>query len=54
MVQLVVKSKVKEAVDLNVSGDVADVLNEKVQEILDEAAERARANGRSTLQSKDL
>jgi len=54
MVQLVVKSKLREAVDLNVSGEVAEVLNEKVQEILDDAAERAKENGRSTLQAKDL
>lgn len=55
MVDLIVKSKIKEAVkDLNVAGDVAEALNEKVAALLKEAAERAKANGRRTLQARDL
>ena len=55
MTDLIVKSKIKSAVeDLNVSSDVAEALNSKVQSILDEAAGRAKANGRRTLQARDL
>jgi len=54
-VDLIVKSKIKEAVpDLNVSSDVAESLNEKVLSLLKEASERAKANGRRTLQGRDL
>jgi histone H3/H4 len=52
---LIVKSKIKSAVpELSVSGDVAEVLNKKVLQILEEATQRAKANGRRTLQAKDL
>ena len=55
MVDLIVKSKIKEAVKgLNVAGDVANALNKKVEKLLEEAAERAKANGRRTLQARDL
>lgn len=55
MVDLIVKSKIKEAVPgLNVAGEVAAALNNKVEELLKEAAERAKANGRRTLQARDL
>ncbi len=49
------KSKIKEVVkDLNVASDVAEALNKKVEQLLLEAAERAKANGRRTLQARDL
>lgn len=54
---VVVTSKVKEAVkglDLRMSGDVPDALNEKVQTMLSEAAKRAKENGRGTLRPYDL
>lgn len=56
---LIVKSKLKEAVresgeELNVASDVAGALNEKVTHLLNEAAQRAKANGRRTLQARDL
>lgn len=52
---LIVKSKIKEAVsELNVASDVAEALNEKAFRILQEGAERAKANGRRTLQARDL
>ncbi|MBU0761086.1 MAG: DUF1931 domain-containing protein [Nanoarchaeota archaeon] len=55
MVDLIVKSKIKEAVkDLNVAGDVAEGLNKIVEELLKKAGERAKANGRRTLQGRDL
>ncbi len=55
MTDLIIKSKIKSAVpELSVSGDVPEALNKRVQEILDKASERAKANGRRTLQAKDL
>jgi len=55
MSDLIVKSKIKAAVkELNVSSDVPEALNKKVEHLLKEAAERAKANGRRTLQARDL
>jgi len=55
MVNLIVKSKIKSAVpDLSVSGDVSDELNKKVLELLEKGTNRAKLNGRRTLQAKDL
>lgn len=55
MTDLIIKSKIKEAVpELNVSSEVAEVLNRKVETILREAADRAKANGRRTLQGRDI
>ena len=55
MVELIIKSKIKSAVpDMQVSGDVPEALNKKLLKILDEAAQRAKLNGRRTLQAKDL
>ncbi len=55
MVDIIIKSKLKEVVpDLNISSDVAETLNKKVNNLLKEAAERAKANGRRTLQARDL
>ena len=55
MVELIVKSKIKEAVkDLNVAAEVAPALNKKVEQLLREASERAKANGRRTLQARDI
>jgi histone H3/H4 len=52
---LVVKSKVKEFVkELNVASEVPDALSKKVEHLLNEAAARAKANGRRTLQARDL
>ena len=52
---LIVKSKIKDAVpELNVASEVAEALNKKVEAILKEASERAKANGRRTLQARDL
>ena len=54
-VDLIIKSKIKSAVpELSVAAEVADALNEKVLRILGEASLRAKANGRRTLQARDL
>ena len=54
-IDLIIKSKIKSAVpELNVSAEVVDALNEKVNKLLQEASERAKANGRRTLQARDL
>jgi len=55
MVDLIIKSKIKAAVpDLNVAEEVSDALNNKVIKMLEEAANRAKLNGRRTLQARDL
>ena len=55
MVDLIVKSKIRDAVNgLNVAAEVADALNKKVEHLLKDAEERAKANGRRTLQARDL
>ena len=52
---IIVKSKIKEiAGDFNVAGDVAEALNTKVEQLIRDAAERAKANNRKTLMAKDL
>ncbi|MFH1510173.1 MAG: DUF1931 domain-containing protein [Candidatus Woesearchaeota archaeon] len=56
---LVVKAKIREyaKIDdkvLNVSGDFADKLSEKVESMIREACKRAKDNGRSTVMAKDL
>jgi len=52
---LVVRSKIKEYVkDFNVSGDFSEALSKKCEDLIKEAIERAKANGRRTVQSRDL
>jgi len=52
---LVVRSKIKEyAKGMNVSGDFAEALSGKVERLIQEAVTRAKANKRSTIQSRDL
>lgn len=52
---LVVKAKVKEAAKgMNVASDFADALDAEVQNIVKRACKRADANGRKTVQSRDL
>jgi histone H3/H4 len=52
---LVVKSKVKEYVkDCNVSGDFADALNNEIKALIEKAESRCKANGRKTVQARDL
>jgi histone H3/H4 len=55
MTELIIKSKIKSAVpEMSVAGDVPDALNKRVLELLEKAVKRAKANGRRTLQAKDL
>ena len=54
-VNLIIKSKIKSAVpELNVASDVPEALNKKILQLLEEATQRAKANGRRTLQARDL
>ena len=54
-IDLIIKSKIKSTVpDLQVSSDVPEALNKKVLYLLKEASERTKANGRRTLQARDL
>lgn len=55
MPNLIVKSNVKEALsNNNVSADFNEALDERVGELLEEAANRAKANDRKTVQPRDL
>jgi len=54
---LVVQSKVREVVknaDVNMSGDFVDALSKKVEEMIKQAINRAKANGRKTIRGYDL
>ena len=55
MTDLIIKSKIKDAVpELNVAAEVAEALNKRVEELLKVASERAKQNGRRTLQARDI
>ena len=55
MEMIIVKSKIKEvAKGANVSGDFAERLNEIAVEEIKAAEKRAAANGRKTVQAKDV
>ena len=55
MADIIVKTAVRDAVDgLNVSADFYDTLDDEVQTLLDDAKCRAQANGRKTVQARDL
>ncbi len=52
---LVVRSKIKDAAKgMNVSGDFADALSSLVDWHIKKACDRAKANGRKTVQARDL
>ncbi len=52
---IVVKSKIRDAAgEHNVSADFAEALNEMLVWTVQQGAERAKANGRRTLQARDL
>ncbi len=52
---ILVKSKIKEvAGDNSVSGDFAESLNELAVHLVKDAAKRAKANSRKTIQAKDV
>ena len=55
MADLIVKAAVKDSLShVNVAADFYDALDEEVQELIDDAAERAKANDRKTAQPRDL
>lgn len=56
MSELVIKSKIKEFVpeDIRISAELAEALDNIVKEILKKAAERAKANHRTTILVQDL
>jgi len=55
MADLIVKSAVKEQLEgMNVAADFYDALEEDVTELLEDAARRADANDRKTVQPRDL
>jgi len=55
MVDIIVKSKIRDAVSgMNVSAEVAHALNKKVNDVLERAVERAKANGRRTIHARDI
>ena len=52
---IVVRSRIKEhAQGCNVSGDFAEALNKEVSGLIRRAADRAKANNRKTVSSRDL
>ena len=51
---LIVKSNIRHAVELSVAEEVEPALNKVVNEMLKKAEERAKANGRKTIQARDL
>ncbi|MBI3033129.1 DUF1931 domain-containing protein [Candidatus Woesearchaeota archaeon] len=52
---VIVKAKIKDvAKGFNVSGDFADTLSNKVEQLIKDACSRAEANGRKTVMAKDL
>ena len=57
MTNLIIKSNIRKAVKEkipNVAEEVEEALNKKVQELLDKAVDRAKANNRRTLHARDL
>lgn len=54
---LVVKSKVRayaKKKKMNLGGDAAEALSKEVVKLVDRAAERAKANRRSTIKGRDI
>lgn len=52
---LIVKAKLKEvAKGFNVAGDLAEALNQKVNQLVKDACARAEGNGRKTVMAKDI
>lgn len=57
MADLVVQSKLKDAVkdlELRMDSSLPDAVDDKVRQLLQQAADRAKENGRSTLRPYDL
>lgn len=55
MTSLIVKTQVKDSLEeMQVDADFYEALDGEVAELLDQAAQRAEANDRSTVQPRDL
>jgi histone H3/H4 len=55
MADLIFKSNVQEALgEMQVSADLYEALDDEVEEVLEEAVRRARANDRTTVMAQDL
>lgn len=54
MTDVIKKSGVREASELNVSQDFYGSLDDKVKELIEEADSRAQSNGRRTVQASDV
>lgn len=54
MVDLLTKKAVREHTDLNVGADVYEALEVELEELLEDAQARAKANDRKTVQAHDL
>ena len=52
---LIVKAKIRDFSDgLSIAGDFVDELDKKAQQLIKDACERAKGNGRKTVMAKDL
>lgn len=51
---LIVQSKLKTITEMRIAANIPEALSKKVDEILKKAAERAKANKRSTIMVQDL
>jgi|APSaa5957512622_1039677.scaffolds.fasta_scaffold00085_49 histone H3/H4 len=51
---LVVKSNIRKHIELNVGEDLAMEMERKVDKMLKDAEDRAKANGRRTVYARDL
>lgn len=54
MVDTLKKSGVREEADANVGGEFYEALDERVKELIEDAVERADANGRKTVKARDV
>lgn len=54
MADYIVKSKVRDSLDKNVSSEFFDALDEAVEELLEDAENRADENNRKTVYAYDL
>ena len=54
MTDLIVDSAVRDSAEQNVASDFYTALDEHVAALLDDAAQRAEANDRKTVQPRDL
>ena len=56
MTNLIIKSNIKEVLpkDIRLSKEVAEALNQKVQELIKKGIERAKQNKRTTVMKQDI